>query len=206
MATATSTATSASVLCSDDEGVISREWLAVGIHALKASYSGSGRTHQGSAGHGDSAKAEKNETDRGRCLPGAGSIRTHLQPVHLSAIGQRYGEYPKWGAGNPRNRIRDRISGGSLRRRCRRHEQRKDKERKHSSHGGRLSFQSLLQGFVQNLCTTPFRRCGLHTKCDVWRRSAEIVLIRAFSACALLHAEVTLEVHTLAGFKQYRRV
>src|SRR5262245_48830598 len=108
MAPATPTATSASVLCSYDEGVISREWLAVGIHALKASYSGSGRTHQGSAGHGESAKAEKNETDRGRCLPGAGSIRTNLQPVHLSAIGQRYGECPKWGAGNPRNRIRDR--------------------------------------------------------------------------------------------------
>ena len=204
MATATTAATRASVPRGYDEGVISREWLAVGIHALEASYRWCGRTHQGSAGHGESPQAKKNETSRGRCLPGAGSIRTDLQPVHLSAIGQRYGECPKRGAVNPGNGIRHCISGGSLGKRRRRHEQRKDKERKHSGHGGRLSFQSLLQGFVQNLCTTPFRRCWLHTKWDVWRRSAEIVLIRAFSAGALLHAERTLEVHTLAGFKQYR--
>src|SRR5215471_21089262 len=80
VATTTTTAPTASVLRGDRKGVTSREWRAVRIHSLKASYGWRGGTGQGSTGHGDSAKTQKNETDRGRSLPVAGCIRTNLQP------------------------------------------------------------------------------------------------------------------------------
>ena len=80
---------------------------------------------------------------------------------------------------HPGNWTRDRVGGCSLRKRCRAHEQRKDTEREHPSHGGRLSFQFLLQGFVQNSaqysflpCTDNEVECVAQTRADCVNSSA----------------------------------
>jgi hypothetical protein len=44
----------------------------------------------------------------------------------------------------------------------------------------------------------------MQTKWNAAQMQTEIALIRAFAACALLDAEITLDVHTLACLEQYR--